>query len=141
MPEEYRTVDKFDRMMGALTDLPDVAKTKPSTVSQHSAIIGASQTFIIQTFRQREQGDTIFIQYVDDTGSVRLAIPPAAADAIARQRESLTLSIRKRIGKEAAQARKARGEQIGFTSEAARAASKAAAKARKARRKKGSGQS
>jgi hypothetical protein len=86
MPEEYRTVDKFDRMMGALTD-------------------------------------------------------PAAADAIARQRESLTLSIRKRIGKEAAQARKARGEQIGFTSEAARAASKAAAKARKARRKKGSGQS
>ena len=87
---QYKTIDKFDRMMGALHDLPDVTRAKPSTVVCTLPIIGASQTFIIQTFRQREIGDTIFLQYVDDGGSVRIAIPPAAANAIARQREALT---------------------------------------------------
>ena len=111
---QYKTIDKFDRMLGALHDLPDVTRTKPSTVVCTIPIIGASQTFIIQTLRQREQGDTIFLQYVDDTGSVRIAIPPAAAEAIARQRDSLTTKVRKRVGKEQAQARKARGEVPGF---------------------------
>ena len=111
---QYKTIDKFDRMMGALHDLPDVTRTKPTTVVCTLPIIGAAQTFIIQTIRQREQGDTIFLQYVDDTGSVRIAIPPAAAEAIARQRDALTVKVRKRIGKESAQARKARGEEPAF---------------------------
>jgi hypothetical protein len=110
----YKTVDKFDRMLGALHDLPDVTRTKPSTVVCTLPIIGASQTFIIQTLRQREVGDTIFLQYVDDVGSVRIAIPPAAAEAIARQREALTTKVRKRVGKQSADARKARGELPGF---------------------------
>jgi hypothetical protein len=112
-PQPYRTIDKFDRMMGALEGIPDVTRTKPSTVVCVLPIIGQSQTFI-QTVRQREQGDTIFLQYVDDTGSVRIAIPPAAADAIARQRDALTAKVRKRVGMESAQARKARGELPGF---------------------------
>jgi hypothetical protein len=111
---QYRTIDKFDRMMGALHDLPDVTRTKPTTIVANTPIIGATQTFIIQTLRQREVGDTIFIQYVDDEGAKRIAIPPAAAEAIARQRDSLTTKVRKRISKEAAQARKARGEQPAF---------------------------
>jgi hypothetical protein len=110
----YRTIDKFDRILGALTDLPDVTRTKPSTIVAHSAIVGAAQTFIIQTLRQKDQGDTIFLQYVDDAGSVRLAIPPGVADAIARQREALTTKVRKRVGKESAAARKARGEKPAF---------------------------
>lgn len=110
----YKTVDKFDRLMGALVNLPDVTKTKPSTVSGVTALIGEAQTFIIQTFRQREIGDTIFIQYVDAEKSIRIAIPPEAADAIARQRDALTHKIRKRIAKEAADARKARGELPAF---------------------------
>lgn len=114
MNEQFKSPDKFDRMMGALHDLPDVTRSKPSTVVTTLPIIGASQTFIIQTLRQRDVGDTVFLQYVDDTGSVRIAIPPAAADAIARQREALTTKVRKRVGKEAAQARKARGELPGF---------------------------
>jgi hypothetical protein len=110
----YRTVDKFDRMMGALVGLPDVTKTLPSTITCQSPLIGEAQTFIVQTFRQREVGDTIFLQYVDGTGSVRIAIPPQAADAICRQRDALTLKVRKRIAKDAAAARKARGELPGF---------------------------
>lgn len=112
--EVYKTVDKFDRMIGALVGLPDVAKTQPSTVVALSPLIGESQTFILQTYRQRDVGDTIFLQYVDADGSKRIVIPPAAADAIARQRDSLTLKVRKRIGKESAAARKARGELPGF---------------------------
>ena len=87
MNQEFKTIDKFDRMMGALVDLPDVTKVKPSTVICTSPMIGASQSFIVQTFRQREVGDTVFIQYIDDAGSVRMVIPPAAAEAIARQRD------------------------------------------------------
>ncbi len=105
----YKTIDKFDRMMGALHDLPDVTRTKPTTIVANTPIIGATQTFIIQTLRQREVGDTIFLQYVDDNGSQRIAIPPAAADAIARQRDSLTTKVRKRVSKDAARARKAAG--------------------------------
>jgi hypothetical protein len=114
MPEQYRTIDKFDRMMGALVDLPDVAHTKPSAVTTVSPLIGEAQTFIIQTFRQAEVGDTIFLQYVDGTASVRLAIPPKAAEAIARQHDALTAKVRKRVGKEQAAARKARGEVPAF---------------------------
>jgi hypothetical protein len=110
----YRTVDKFDRLLGALCDLPDVTHTKPSTVVTTSALIGASQTFILQTFRQSEIGDTIFLQYVDDTGSIRIAIPPAAADCIARQRDALTAKNRKRAAKAEASRRKAMGEKPGF---------------------------
>jgi hypothetical protein len=112
--DQYRVIDKFDRLMGALVQLPDVTQTKATTIVTTSPIIGATQTFIVQTLRQREAGDTIFLQYVDDTGSMRIAIPPAAADAIARQRESLTTKVRKRLGKEQAAARKARGELPGF---------------------------
>lgn len=111
---QYRTVDKFDRLMGALVNLPDVTRTRPSTISVVSPLIGEAQTFIVETYRQREVGDTIFLQYVDGNGSVRIAIPPEAADAIARQRDALTTKVRRKIGKERAAERKARGELPGF---------------------------
>jgi hypothetical protein len=114
MSEQYKTVDKFDRMMGALTGLPDVSQVKPSTVVTMSPLIGEAQTFIVQTFRQREIGDTIFIQYASSDGLIRIAIPPAAADAIARQRDALTTKTRKRTAREQAQIRKARGEKPAF---------------------------
>ena len=112
--DEFRTLDKFDRALGALIDLPDVAHTKPTTVVAHSALIGEAQTFIVQTLRQREKGDTIFLQYVDGNGSVRIVIPPSAADAIARQRDALTAKTRKRAAKAEAQRRKAAGIEPGF---------------------------
>jgi hypothetical protein len=110
----YRQIDKFDRVHGALADLPDVTKVKASTITTHQALIGATQTFIVQTFRQKEQGDTIFLQYLDAEGSKRIVIPPAVADAIARQRDALTTKSRKRTGREQAEQRKARGELPAF---------------------------
>lgn len=115
MPEQpYKTVDKFDRALGALVNLPDVTHTKPSTVVAVSPLIGEAQTFIVQTFRQSEVGDTIFLQCVSSEGSIRLTIPPAAADAIARQRDALTTKNRKRAARAEAARRKAAGIAPGF---------------------------
>jgi hypothetical protein len=123
----YRTVDKFDRLMGALVGLPDVTHTKPSTITSVEPFVGEALTFIVQTYRQREVGDTIFLQVASSEGLVRVAITPAAADAIARQRDALTTQVRRKVGRATAAARKARGEEPAFL------------KARRARKKPKSG--
>lgn len=106
--------DAFDRLIGALHGLPDVVASKPSTIRTLSPLIGTAQTFIVQTYRQREQGDTIFLECVSAVGSFRIAIPAKVAEAIARQREALTDQIRSRIAKAAAQERKAKGIKPAF---------------------------
>lgn len=114
--QEYKSPDKFDKMHGSLTGRPDVTRCKPTTVQVHTPLIGATQAFTVETMRAHDEegGDTIFITYVDDRGAVRLYLPPKVADAIARQRDALTTKTRKRVAKEQAQARKARGELPGF---------------------------
>lgn len=106
--------DNFDRMIGSLHGLPDVSSTKPATVRAIIPLIGASQTFIIQTYRQREAGDTVFIELVAAEQNVRIALPPAVADAIARQRSALTDRSRSRAAKELAAERKRQGIVPGF---------------------------
>ena len=109
-----RLPDAFDRLLGSLHGLPDVTSTKMSTMRTVTPILGTSQMFIVQTYRQRERGDTIFLECVDKDGSVRLALPPSVSEAIARQRDALTGKVRVKIGKASAQARKDRGELPGF---------------------------
>lgn len=107
--------DAFDRLLGSLHGLPDVTTTKPSTMRTITPLLGTSQMFTVQTYRQRDRGDTIFLECVSKDGFIRLAIPPAVADAIARQRDALTGKVRSKIGKANAQARKDRGEAPAFT--------------------------
>jgi hypothetical protein len=115
MPDvSYASRDKFDRALGGLVGIPDVIHTKPSTLQEVSALVGSAQTFIIQTFRQREEGDTIFLQYVDETGTVRMVLPPKVADLISRQRDSLGARVRSQIAKATAANRKAMGLKPGF---------------------------
>ena len=116
----YKTISNaFDRTAGALTGLPDVTKTAPSTIVDHSPIVGDVTTVVVQTFRQREADgdgdrtrsrDFIFVQFLDASGGYRFVLPPAAADAIARQRDALTTRNRRTAAKTVANARKARGE-------------------------------
>jgi hypothetical protein len=110
--------DNFDRLIGALEGLPDVIKTKPTTIRTLSPLLGASQTFIVQTYRQREQGDTIFIECVTADGSFRVAVPPAVSEAIARQRDALTGKARSKAAKAVAADRKERGERPAFLKKA-----------------------
>ncbi len=102
--------DGFDKMLGALHGLPEVTSTKASTIRSIMPIIGTSELFIVQTFRQKDEGDTIFLEAVSQKGTVRLALPPSVSDAIARQRDALTGKSRSRAARENMAARMARGE-------------------------------
>jgi hypothetical protein len=116
MNEENITVmpDLYDRQIGALVGVPDVTHTKPAVLQAATPVVGDAQTYTIQTFRQPEIGDTIFVQIVNKSGSTRIALPAKVANAIARQREALTTRGRSRRAKAVAQARKDRGELPGF---------------------------
>jgi hypothetical protein len=104
---------EFDRILAGLDGLPDVTHAGPSTIRSVS-FIGTGQTFIVSTYRMRDRGDTIFLETISGEGSLRLVIPPAVADAIARQRDTLTAKVRRKVGKASAEARKQRGELPGF---------------------------
>jgi hypothetical protein len=106
--------DAYDRLLGALHGLPDVVSTQPSTVRTIVPLLGHSQTYIVQTYRQAGQGDTIFLEMVGRDGSLRLAIPAKVADTIARQRDALTAKSRSKAARAVAQERKERGEVPGF---------------------------
>jgi len=101
--------DLFDRKIGALHGLPDVVAVKPTTLRAVEPLIGSSQTFIVQTYRSKEGGDTIFIEHTSAIGHVRLALPPNVADTIARQRDALTGRVRSQTAKERMKERMANG--------------------------------
>jgi hypothetical protein len=106
--------NKFDRAIGALDGLPDVIKTAPTTIRAVTPIVGDPQTFIVQTFRQRDGekiSDTLFIEYVDGEVATRLVIPSAVTRVIARQREALAARTRKRAARAGYETRVSKGTQ------------------------------
>jgi hypothetical protein len=110
------TVSKYDRVRGGLEGV--AIFTKPSTVKNVQIITGKTETFVVETARHGELGDTIFIECMDEIGITRIALPPRVSSAIMRQRDALTAKIRSRSAKEVAQARKDRGELPGFMKKA-----------------------
>lgn len=114
MPESNGLPDNFDRLLGSLHGLPDITSTKSATVRAVTPILGTSQLYIVQTYRQREVGDTIFLECVGAGGTTRLAIPPSVSEVIARQRDALAAKGRARAAKQAAQTRKELGIMPGF---------------------------
>jgi hypothetical protein len=132
--------DEYDRLLGALDGLPDVTRTKPSTITVVPSLgVGGSTTYIVSTIRQRassgegenEKGfsrDYVFLQAVRASGAIRLVLPPQIADAIARQRDALTTKTRAKIGRASMEARKARGEDLGAHFRKLRGKRKAGAK-------------
>lgn len=104
----------YDRTMRGLHGVPDVVSTKATTVRTMHPVLELAQTFVIQTYRHKELGDTIFIEYLSVEGHMRIALPAAAAEVIARQRDALTTKNRKRSAKAEAARRKAQGIEPGF---------------------------
>jgi hypothetical protein len=105
MTDEY-TIDKYDRLFSAMHDVS--LFTKPSTVQIVQSLTGKTESFIVQTCRHDDNGDYIFIQRIDETGTVRIAVPPKVANLIASQRDSLTKrrrSISSKAGYESADGR------------------------------------
>lgn len=115
--QQPRAVHKFDRAIGALDGIPDVIKTSPTTIRTTTPLSGEAETFIVQTFRMNDDGktgDTVFLEYVDERGTVRIVLPPKVTACIARQRDSLSARSRSKAAKAAAADRKARGVVPGF---------------------------
>lgn len=112
------TVDPFDRLLGSLHGLPDVVSTRQATVRALTPLVGSSETFIIQTYRQRLDDarslDTIFIEYIGKDRSLRLVLPSGVADVIARQRDQLGALNRRKAARRLAQERKDKGIQPAF---------------------------
>ena len=113
-PERTALGDIFDRTIRSMSGLPDVINTKATTVRSLSSVLELSQTFIVQTYRQRDEGDTIFIEYIGVEGSLRFAPPPVVSDVIARQRDTISGKSRSKAAKANAMDRKARGIEPGF---------------------------
>lgn len=114
-PQSPDMPDAYDRQLAALHDLPDVTRVKAATVRTVPPLgIGGSATYIVQTYRQAERGDVIFLEVVTTAGAMRVAIPPAVCNTIARQRDALTRKSRSKAAKAVAQDRKAQGLQPAF---------------------------
>lgn len=110
----HSTLDPFDRTLGGLDGLPGVLQTGQTTVQSVTPIVGKAETFIVQTVRQPDTGDTIFLQCIGGERSFRLVIPPKVAAVIARQRDALTGRARRKAAQAAAQTRKERGIEPAF---------------------------
>jgi hypothetical protein len=106
--------DVFDRTVRALDGMPEVTKTKATTVRSLTPVLELSQTFIVQTYRRKDHGDTVLVEYIGKDGSIRLALPPEVTEVIARQRDALISKVRSAQAKAAAADRKARGIAPGF---------------------------
>lgn len=99
----------YDRLMAALNGLPDTAKSRATTVRVIQPILGNVETFIIQTFRQREEGDTIFVEHTGPEGYERYYLPPSVVDVLMRHRDQLETQNRRRVGRRLAEERMAAG--------------------------------
>lgn len=111
---ESNSLNHFDRTLSALHGLPDIVSTKPTMLRVIPTFGIGTHLYSVETYRQRDRGDTVFLQYVAEDQTVRLVIPPSVVDAIVRQRDQLTTKSRKRAGRAVAQTLKARGIKPGF---------------------------
>lgn len=105
--------DAYDAKREKLDGLPDVVRTKPSTI-RVTTPYGRSETYILESFRQAKVGDWIFLEVATGAGNLRLVIPPEISKAIARQRDALTAKGRSKAAKAEAQRRKDEGIAPGF---------------------------
>lgn len=98
--DEPRQIDPFDRLIGKIDGLPDVSRARPTTVTTVMPILGNAQTYVVQTYKDKDEGFFVFLQMVDAVGRARIAIPPKVAAAIYRQRDALNKQSRKRAGQD-----------------------------------------
>lgn len=118
--------DAFDRAYGQAQGFPH---TRESTITSANVMgIGGVRSYIVQTFRVPEVGDTVFITITGPEGLQRVHLPAKVTNAIASQRDSLTTQSRRKGARAAVATKRASGIPIGNAD--------ALAKARRRRGKK-----
>jgi hypothetical protein len=113
MSDTTSSPDLFDRTLGSLDGLPGVVATGQATVQTTTPLLGNAETFIVQTIRHPEMGDTIFLQALSSGRSFRLVIPPKVAAVLSRQRDALTKRTRSRAARAAVVTKRERGQILG----------------------------
>ena len=104
--------DAYDRAYGQMQGFPH---TRPSTITSSNMMgVGGVRTYIVETFRAPEMGDTVFVQITGPEGLQRIHLPSEVTTVIARQRDVMTTKSRSRAGKARAAADKAAGIAPGF---------------------------
>jgi hypothetical protein len=104
--------DAYDRAYGQAQGFPH---TRPATLTSANVLgVGGVRSYIVETYRVPDVGDAVFVQITGPEGLVRVHLPPAVTNAIARQRDALTKQARSRAAKQRAEADKAAGRVPGF---------------------------
>jgi hypothetical protein len=133
MTDQKLPTDPFDRMLAALSGLPDGAQTQP-TIVQSQDFYGNVTSFMVQTVRW-EKGNALFITQVNAQGSQRYVLPPEVCRIISRQADAITHTLRRRHGQRLAEVAKKAGRTPTFTPEM-RAKGLATRKAKAAKKRK-----
>jgi len=104
----------FDKTVHSLRGRPDAIHTQAQTIQEHALLTELEQTFIVQTYRCKDAGDTVLLTFVSADGSFRVVLPPKVTAAIARQRDALSAKNRRLAARAEAARRKAAGVVPGF---------------------------
>lgn len=111
---EYKARAYYDLKMGELYKLPDATRVKPSAKTVVTPLVGDVQSFVVETIRVKDEGDYLFLQYLDAETQFRIVLPPAITAVIARQRDAAGAKVRSQTAKQQAAIRKANGQVPGF---------------------------
>ena len=104
--------DAYDRAYGQMQGFPH---TRPTTITVANVMgVGGVRSYIVETFRAPEMGDTVFVQITGPEGLQRIHLPPDVTTAIARQRDRMTTQSRSRAGTARAASDKEAGIVPGF---------------------------
>lgn len=138
-PSPLLPSDNFDRTLARLVGLPNGAHTQP-TVVQSTDFYGKTTSYVVQVVKW-DEGETAFVtEITSESGARPFVLPPRVIATILRQRDAVSLMVRRRHGRRLAEERKASGVAPVFTAEmrkkalATRKKNAAARRARKASR-------
>lgn len=103
-------LSNFDRRLGEFLGLNDCVKSAETVIREVPSLgIGGTETFIVQTVRQKDVGDWVFIERIGNEETVRMVLPPTVTATIARQRDATIAKNRRLTGRAAMQQRMADG--------------------------------
>jgi len=103
--------DLFSRELRSLRDNPG-AISSTSTI-QTQDFYGNAATWVLETFRDGEGREQVFLQRVDQVGGQRIVLPAAVTAALARHRDQLATRAKRRQGHRLVAQRKERGDVLG----------------------------
>jgi hypothetical protein len=101
----------YSRELRQLRDNPG-ALSSQSTI-QTQDFYGNAATWVLETYRDGDGREKVFVQKIDELGGARLVLPPEVTAALARHRDQLAARAKRRQGHRLVAQRKERGDVLG----------------------------